>query len=274
VAGTASAEGKLGRVPLSEPLNSFWFAYETLAKASRETAWGLVVTDARYPRIYDANHAGVVDAHPGLTLRDIRDELLPELDAVGCPYEHIEFLDGDEATADCPAFRELRAAMPDSTPDALMVFEPGDVPEPAADARIAEEPLEDELWRAYRDSRTEFGEDLDEGVLDQLVERDRDVLVPAGLRIFAARVEGKIAGFASLMSMAGVGYVDNVVTLTAFRRRGIASAVVSRVVRASRQAGDELCFLFAENGMAPQRIYERLGFRTRQLAYGFTRPRS
>jgi len=259
-------------VPLREPLLSFWLAYESLGSSVAQTPWGVVATDARYPRIYDANHAGVVGPSPHLTLGDIRDVLEPALDRVGCPYEHIEFLDTRD---DCPAYRELREALPDTTADAMMFFEGQSVPTPQTDGVSLEEVARpgEEFWSVYRDSRVEFGEDMEGAVLDQLVERDRRVFVPAGLRIFAATGDGRTVGFASLISLAGVGYVDNVVTLSEYRRRGVASAAVCMAVRASRDAGDRMTFLFAEDGGGPQRLYERLGFRTRQKAIGFTRAR-
>lgn len=259
-------------MPLREPLLSFWFAYESLGSSLVRAPWGLVVTDARYPRIYDANHAGVVEASPDLTLRDIRAVLEPALNRVGCPYEHIEFLDTSD---DCPAYRELREALPGTTPDAMMVFEGESVPSPETDhvamAEVARP--DEEFWRAYRDSRVEFGEDMEAEVLDQLVQRDRRVFAPAGLRIFAGTSDGRTVGFATLISLGGVGYVDNVVTLAAYRRRGVASGAVCLAVRASRDAGDEVTFLFAEDGGGPQRLYERLGFRAHLKAIGFTRVR-
>jgi len=249
-------------------LRGFWYAYESLGEDLRRTPWGVVASDARYPRIYDANHAGVVEVAPDLTLEEIRAVLAPAMRSVVCMHEHIEFLDIADPS---PALRDLRAANPQVTFDALMVFE-GDGATPVSDARVTEvtEPGED-FWLLYRNSRLEFG-DVDLDVLDQLVRRDREVFVPAGLRIFAGTIGDRVVGFASLISLEGVGYVDNVVTLTEFRRRGVASAVVSRVVEASSESGDETTFLFADDGGKPMKLYERLGFETRHKAVGFTRP--
>ena len=64
---------------------------------------------------------------------------------------------------------------------------------------------------------------------------------------------------AEVVSLGGVGYVDNVATLPHFRRRGIAAAVVDRMVREARTAGAEhVCLLADEPG--PIRLYGRLGF--------------
>jgi predicted GNAT family acetyltransferase len=73
----------------------------------------------------------------------------------------------------------------------------------------------------------------------------------------------EIAGFVGLLSLDGIGYLDSVVTLPSFRRRGVATAGVLHVVRESLDGGDRLVHLLADEDDAPQRLYERLGFRTR-----------
>ena len=95
------------------------------------------------------------------------------------------------------------------------------------------------------------------------------------MRIFAGYMDdGRLAGSCSLISMEGAGYVDSVVTVRDLRRRGVASAIVCTAVRASRRAGDRATFLLAELDGRPQRLYERLGFRTIARANGYTRLRS
>jgi predicted GNAT family acetyltransferase len=68
-----------------------------------------------------------------------------------------------------------------------------------------------------------------------------------------------------------VGYLDNVVTMPPFRRRGVASATVTAAVGASLGSGDRHVFLLAEKDGDPQRLYERLGFRVRSPIESFTR---
>ena len=94
----------------------------------------------------------------------------------------------------------------------------------------------------------------------------------AGMRFFAGRIDGKIAGFTSLIPRDGAAYVDNVVTLSAYRRRGIASATVTRALAEAEEQGIATVFLLAEENGDPQRLYERLGFRVVSRAMGFTRP--
>src|SRR5207244_2767273 len=120
--------------------------------------------------------------------------------------------------------------------------------------------------------RCEFGQALSVEVLEQLKRRDVEVFVPAGMRFFVGHLGDDMAGVASLLSLEGVGYVDNVVTLSAHRRRGVASAVVTSTVRAAVEAGDETVFLLTDEGGAPARLYERLGFRAASRVESLTRP--
>ena len=68
-----------------------------------------------------------------------------------------------------------------------------------------------------------------------------------------------------------MGYVDNVVTLPRFRRRGVASATTGRAVRESLAKGDRLVHLLTAEGGGPVRLYEALGFRARGTVASVTR---
>jgi ribosomal protein S18 acetylase RimI-like enzyme len=94
-----------------------------------------------------------------------------------------------------------------------------------------------------------------------LYRRDIEVFLPRGLRFFVGFVDGQMAGQATLLGIGGVGYLDSVVTRPEFRRRGVATATVLRAVQASIDRGDDLVHLLAVKDSAPQRLYERLGFR-------------
>jgi ribosomal protein S18 acetylase RimI-like enzyme len=258
---------------LPEPIRSFLYAYDSLGQNVARTDWGLVVTDARYPDVYDANKAIVLEEAPTLSLQDIRRALTPMLDPAGVGFEHFEFM----CIADpMRAVAEAAAVCGRSRPDAVMAFDPDEVPDPTALSmgRIEEILEPDEaFWHAWIDSRPEFGVAMPEGVLDQLLAGDRARFDAGITRIFAGYLGWELAGFCSLASLEGAGYVDSVVTLRRHRRKGIASAVVATAVRASRTAGDRATFLLAELDGRPKALYERLGFRTIARANGFTRTR-
>ena len=259
-------------MPLPEPIRSFLYAYESLAERARRTGWGLSLTDRRFPEIYDSNKAVVLEEAPRLTLDDLRRELFPMLDEAGIRFEHLEFMCASDPM---PAFAEAEAVCGRSRPDVVMAFDADEVPSFRTVATVEEVREPDEaFWRSWVDSRSEFGVAMERRVVDQLLDRDRTVYGPAGMRMFAGSVNGELAGFCSLMSLEGAGYIDSVVTLRRHRRRGVASAIVCEAVRASRRNRDRATFLLAEQGGRPQGLYERLGFRSLARAVGFTRPRS
>jgi ribosomal protein S18 acetylase RimI-like enzyme len=256
-------------MPIPEAIRSYWYEAEALGETFVRTPWGVVVSDARYPLIYDANHAGVFEDAPELRLSEIRAELEPRLRAAAATHEHIEFIDTGRRL---PAIRDLLDEGIRPTEDVLMLFE-GPATEPVSDARVEEVDRPDAaFWEFYRRSRNEFGETFSREVVDQMVARDREVAIPAGLRFFTAFRGAEIAGFTSLMPLAGSAYIDNVVTLSEHRNHGVASATITAAIGAAKDMGARALFLFAEEGGAPARLYRRLGFRVLTKAMGFTRP--
>jgi ribosomal protein S18 acetylase RimI-like enzyme len=262
---------------LPEPILTFWMASLRLHADLRQTDWGAVVTDPRYPLVYEANHASVLKPAPDLTLGDIRSELLPALKEARATHEHVEIMDADDRN---PALRELLAAPGDHSPDVLMIYEGKDTPgggrasSDLSDGIRVEEVARPtgSFWETYRLVPNEYGEALPDDVLDQMLNRVEEVFLPAGERFFLGRVGGVDAGVASALTLKGVAYIDNVVTWPAFRGRGVAGAMVRRTVEASLQAGAELVFLLAEESGSARRLYEHLGFRVHRRCYGFTRP--
>jgi ribosomal protein S18 acetylase RimI-like enzyme len=246
----------------------FWYASMELGLRTERTPWGAVATDHRFPLVWDANTAAVLEAQERLRAEDIWAALRPALRSAGAPYEHVEFW---ETAAQNPALEAFRRSGDPTDPDVAMVFE-GPLREPrAGDVRVDEVTQPDRsFWPWYRDSLREFEMELSEDVLDQLVRRTREVFVPAGLRWFVGILDGERAGYASLLSLDGVGYLDNVVTMPAFRRRGVAGAAVAAAVGASLERGDRHVFLLTHREGDPQRLYGRLGFRVAAPIESFT----
>lgn len=262
---------------LSAPLHRFWAAMARTNPVCERAAWGYLVADPRFPLVWDANHGAVLDAAPEPTAEDVRSEVVPFLREHGAEHEHIELWGLPVRSGLRDGLRaELGRPLPT---DAVMVFE-GDPSRAAApedaDVRVEELTDPDERTVAWlHRARNEFGQEpLPDRVVDQLVGRDLEVFRPLGLRWFLAVVGDEPAGYTSLLSLEGVGYLDGVVTMPGYRRRGVASATVSAAVRWSLAHGDELVHLLAEPGGDPQRLYERLGFRTRATVESFTRARS
>jgi ribosomal protein S18 acetylase RimI-like enzyme len=254
---------------LPEPVRRFCYAAWGLEPGARRMPWGVVTADPRYPLIHDANNALVLEPDPELTPESIREALHPLLHRAGVAFEHMEFW---EASDRISALRELRLVGLAHDPDLVMVLDRA-APDPASniDVREVREP-DDPFWLWYRRSLREFGEDMSEEVLDQLTERARAVLHPAGLRWFVGFVDSRMAGYTSELSLDGVAYLDNVVTLPEFRRHGIASATVARAARTCLAEGSSSVFLLTDKRGQAQHLYRGLGFRARAEVETFHRP--
>jgi GNAT superfamily N-acetyltransferase len=80
-------------------------------------------------------------------------------------------------------------------------------------------------------------------------------------RAFASLADGQIVSVAYLYSVdGGVGQVEDVVTLPAHRGHGHARSVVLAARAASREAGHEVTFLWADEDDWPKALYAKLGF--------------
>jgi ribosomal protein S18 acetylase RimI-like enzyme len=256
-------------VSLPDFVRRFWYASIELGQRTTRTPWGAVATDRRYPLVWDANNATVLEPVKGLSAADIRTDLAPALHAAEAPYEHVEFWD---TSAGGPALEEYRRTGQRPDPDVVMVLDRLAPPGSGGRVQILEVARPDRsFWDWYRESLREFGTARSEDLLDQMTDRAVEVFVPAGLRFYVGLLDGQQVGYASLLSLDRVGYLDNVVTMPSFRRRGVATATVTAAVLASLAGGDRHVFLLAEKDREPQRLYERLGFRVQAAIESFTR---
>ena len=78
--------------------------------------------------------------------------------------------------------------------------------------------------------------------------------------LYLARVGDRAAGTCDLFHAAEWGRIDSVVTRPEMRRRGVATALVSRAVSDSLTSGDKETYLFTEAGGDAERLYRHLGF--------------
>ncbi|HWO70048.1 MAG TPA: GNAT family N-acetyltransferase [Actinomycetota bacterium] len=246
----------------------FWRALDGLLERVEPTPWGAVVTDRRFPHVWDANYARVEAAEPP-PLAEVEAALRPALARAGADRFHV-VLHRPEEQADLLV--ELSARGDHLSWDVVMEHRPrpdGRAGEPgppashprlAPGAEIAEVELDRRFWGTFRASLAAFGV-TDAGAVEELVALEREVFGPVK-RWFAVRADGEIASLAALVALAGAGYVDHVVTFPAHRRRGYAGALVARLAAEARAAGCDPVFLLAEDGAPAVRLYERLGFRT------------
>ncbi len=245
-------------MPVPDHVVRFWRALDACFAHVEPTWWGAVVTDERFPAIWDANYARIDVASDDLAAADVERELVPALTAVGTEVMHVVSFD-PEATG--PLLAELSTRGHLLTFDLVMDLE-GPPKRVATDAATEELPSGSELWERVTETMTLFGV-TDPAAIGQLGEIERDVMAPSGKRWFGVRdAAGTIVSLGAMIVRDGVGYLDNVATFPAARGRGLASAIASRLAYEAGVAGARHVFLLAD----PQaghatRMYERLGFR-------------
>ncbi len=241
-----------------QPFLRFWRALDATFDRVELASWGVVVTDARFPSIWDVNYARVETEDPAFALAEIDALLLPAVERSGSRHVHIVVFHPEELTG---ILTEASTRGDKLSFDAVMELR-GEPAGPAGDVDVEEVGRFDEgFWDAYRESLGHF--DIAEGdVVEQLVSIERDVLIPAGTRWFEVCEDGRPVSFGSLVSFEGVGYIDHVVTFPNARRKGYAGAIARRIVAESRAAGLEHLYLLAEPGGPAVALYERLGFVT------------
>lgn len=72
----------------------------------------------------------------------------------------------------------------------------------------------------------------------------------------------RLLGYAGMQTVLDEGYIDNIAVDPAFRRRGVASALLGRLIEIAR--GEGLAFLTLEvrkSNLGAIALYERFGFR-------------
>jgi GNAT superfamily N-acetyltransferase len=237
---------------------SMWRALDDRLAHVEPQPWGAVVTDARFPLIWDVNYARVETDEPGLRLADVEAALDPALERAGAVHRHL-VLFHPEPLSDLVVEASSRGAR--LTWEVVMGL--GGAADGPADPDVDVEEVEpdERFLGVVRDSLAEF-DVRDEGAADQLMAIEREVMRPAGKRWFRVVADGREAALGSLVPVGDVGLVDHVVTLPFARRRGYAGAIVRRIVVEARAAGIGTIVLLTDPNGEARRLYERIGFRT------------
>jgi ribosomal protein S18 acetylase RimI-like enzyme len=244
-------------VPIPDHVYRFWRALDGLFSDVMATSWGAVVTDGRFPRIWDANYARVDVADRRLRATDIERDLLPALTRVGAETMHVVTFHHEQHTA---LLAELSSRGHRLGWDLVMDAAPRVAHDPSGPT-VEKLAPDEELWGSVGDSLALFGADPGEAI-EQLRVIERDVLAPGGKRWFGIRDDrGTIVSLAALLLLEGVAYVDNVATFPEHRGRGYASAVTRRLMGVAAEAdATRVCLLTDPDDTAVVMMYERLGF--------------
>lgn len=238
-----------------EDLLRFWAVLDSGLEHVTPTWWGAVVTDGRFPGVWDTNYARVETADPALSLDEVATGLAPALEAAGAVSFHVVLFRPRQTAV---LMDELTAR--GDHPSWDIVMEHGGDPPPASGLveELRMERRDD--WDRLGRSLTAFGVD-EPALVQQLLRLEREVLYPGGTkRWFGVRGPGgEVVAFGALVVLAGLGYVDHIVTFPEARSRGYARAVVARIVHEARAAGVRRIFLLVDPE-GPVRLYEGLGF--------------
>jgi GNAT superfamily N-acetyltransferase len=233
-------------------LRSFTFR---VAERTSPGPLGQAVLNDHLPRVWSLNYL-LTERGLGtdVTAGELAEEADRLLGAAGLDHRKIEVLDGETAARLEAGFRALGWHV---ERDLVMTHRrPPDRDSDTSSIEELEAPELDDVWAEGTRSGP-YG--VDEEVVRQLVEH-KHVLAAAGARFFAARVDGQIASYCDLYSDGSTGQIEAVMTLEAFRNRGLARAVVTKALTESRAMGDDLTFLLADQDDWPRLLYGKLGF--------------
>ena len=239
---------------LPDDLIRFWRALDDRLSSVAPTRWGALVTDGRFPAIWDANYARIDSPVEGLRLLEVSDVLVPALERVGAQTFHVVSFFPEE-TRDVLAELSLRGHT--LSWDVVMRFDGDTAPH---DRSIVVEELRTgaELWDTVQASLSLF-EITDPEAVRQLRRLEKEVL-SSNKRWFGVREDDELVSVAALVELAGVGYLDNVATFPRARGKGYGSALVACAVDTALAGAAEHVYLLADPD-GPVRMYERLGFR-------------
>ena len=218
------------------------------------------------PEVSDANHASLITAASEAEI----DQVLVRADEVLAGVPHRSFKIGPGTP---PSF-EARLSLEGygSSVDLEMILEgPLSADPPEVDIR---EVSDDADWEVLR--RLKLA-DLQDGGLGRsrsgpLAEQmylAKKAKAP-NVTYFLARADGAdCAFFSSWPGNNGIGVVEDLFTLPAFRRRGIATALIVHAVDHARAKGARSVLIGADPDDSPKRLFAALGFRPLMLFRGY-----
>jgi ribosomal protein S18 acetylase RimI-like enzyme len=230
--------------------------------------FGVAFLDDRVPRVWSRNYLLAEKQLEQATVEALAAEADRLLGGAGLRHRRVEIHDSGAGTRLVTGFRALGWRV---ECDVVMVARRDPDRQPGAVA--VEEVTIDELAPAWIEAnRSDPSASFDDEVARQLVEGKRAVAAALPTRFFCGRVDGEIASYCELYSDGRTAQIENVLTLDRFRNRGLARAVVSHALDASRRGGADLTFLVAMRDDWPKELYRKLGFDEVGLMYDFLRP--
>ncbi len=215
--------------------------------------WGSAFFNDDFPSKYDANMVLLDRPLGDATVSDV-DEVMEQL-YEGFAHREVEVLDATGAGRVAPGLAERGY-----TVEHLMVMANRRPPDREADVAAVDEVDFGEVRPLLVEGSRREPWGRAPGVAETLADHKTALVAGTGVRFFAQRIDGRLAGACELYVHDGVAQVEDVATLHEFRGRGVARNVVLRAVAEARAADAGLLFLFADADDWPQHLYRRLGF--------------
>ena len=220
-------------------------------------AHGTIVRAGAHPEYYDFNLLRVEEA-PALEV----DELLAVADEAleGLAHRRLDFEVAEAGKAVAPALERHGWR---TTGLVLLRHTTGVAPEPAA-------PVDEVDWWDVVGLRSAWHQaDLPGQPSGAYLEQSREVARELGVRTFATRREGRIAGFADLEVRDDAAEITSVFVAADHRGTGLGTSLTCAAISAAGRPPD-LWILADESGRALA-LYRRLGFRDATLLVSSTR---
>lgn len=246
-------------------------SYSALGANSERLAGGALITAADWPDVWEANLlAGPTASDPASI-----DQMLADLARRHVGVDRLRVVMGP----DTPALVEARLAAADWSLDLelqLVLSGPLLVHPPEVEIRAAVDGADwASLLQLFRADHEEEAERAGRrpfplAVTRQIVESKR-AKTPA-LAVWIASVDGVDVGFfSSWPGVWGLGMVEDLFTLPAYRGQGVASALLAQGVDDVRARGATAVLICALVDDTPRRAYRRMGFEPVRLGRSWRR---
>ena len=235
--------------------------FERSTSRAEPFAHGVAFFTPAHPTKWDLNLLVVEDA-TGVSAEALIAEAERLQGPAGLRHRKIEVQSGGDALAE-----GLTAAGWSAERIVVMLLRPGADQRGEAPAAVRE--VEFAAVRGLMEQW--YGESMSAAEARDLADADADT-ARTGARYFLCERDGEPAACCMLLaSDDSVGQVEEVYTAKPHRGAGLASAVVRAAIAAAQERGDDLIMIMADADDWPQRLYERLGFRTVDTYRSFTR---
>ena len=216
-------------------------------------SWGTAFRNDDFPERWDSNYLMVERPLETLT----PGALAGEADRLLAGLGHREIVINDETDGDRMAMGLGELGYDGDRLVVMALVRQADREPPALDVEEVDLPMVRPLLIEV--NRRGHG-GMSAGVAETLADFKRLLVEQANARFFLVRVDGEPAGCCELYVRDGVAQIEDVNTLTEFRGRGIARAVVSRAALEGRAAACDPVFVVADDGDWPKELYRKLGF--------------